>query len=195
LTLNERQYILSSGIWYEVVDDFLARINAAVRRIAKPTIDFPEWNGAESEGQYNIRCGKDNGFLNFDAKSFHYGGGQSKFEFCDLLDQKSHTLVFAKIPSKSTGMSHLVEQTRRTAELLFSTDSEYRNRLKKVFETHHPKVSTEWLNKRPSNGDWHFCLLSLGKPATRLPFFARCSLVKLCKELDERGHPVSFGSV
>jgi uncharacterized protein (TIGR04141 family) len=58
------------------------------------------------------------GFLSFDAKNIMFGGGQSKFEFCDILHMKSKTLFFAKIPSKSSGISHLVERVRRTLELL-----------------------------------------------------------------------------
>jgi uncharacterized protein (TIGR04141 family) len=50
---------------------------------------------------------------------------------------KTKTLLFAKIASKSSGMSHLVEQVRRTAELLFSTDAGYRRELAKVFAKHH----------------------------------------------------------
>jgi hypothetical protein len=34
--------------------------------------------------------------------------------------------------------------------------------------------------------------LTLGKSTAQLPFFARCSVVKLYKDLRERGHEVSF---
>jgi hypothetical protein len=35
----------------------------------------------------------------------------------------------------------------------------------------------------------------LGKPSADLPFFAKCGLAKLSKELVERGHRVSFEAV
>jgi uncharacterized protein (TIGR04141 family) len=66
-----------------------------------------------------------------------YGGNQSKFEFCDLLYMQSKTMYFPKIASKSSGMSHLVEQVRRTTELLFSADGTYRQALAKVFKKQH----------------------------------------------------------
>ncbi len=190
--LDGRQYILSSGVWYEVVVEFLKKINNAASTIAGPGVTLPAWDGSESEPEYNLRCGKRPGFLHFDTKNIYYGGNQSKFEFCDLLHMKSKTLYFAKIASKSSGMSHLVEQVRRTAELLFSTDGTYRQELIKIFKKQHKGEDTEWLKSKPRNSDWNLCLVSLGKSTAQLPFFARCSVVKLYKDLRERGHEVSF---
>lgn len=195
LALNGKQYILSSGIWYEVVDLFLKRINHAANNIAAPALTLPTWNQVESEGEYNNRCAQSSGFLHFDAKNVMFGGGQSKFEFCDVLHLRTKTLLFAKIASKSSGMSHLVEQVRRTAELLFSTDPAYRRELAKVFRKYHPNADRTWLKSRPRNGEWKLCLVSLGKPARKLPFFAKCALVRIHRDLSERGHEVSFTDV
>jgi uncharacterized protein (TIGR04141 family) len=192
LTLGGQPYILSSGVWYEVVLQFLTKVNEAADKIPVPGTALPPWDGVESEGEYNLRCGELNGFLNFDTKNVMYGGGQSKFEFCDVLHMKSRTLYFAKIASKSSGMSHLVEQVRRTTELLFSADGNYRQELRKVFKKQHKGVDTEWLKSRPRHGDWNICLVSLGKSAAQVPFFARCALVKLYRDLREEGHEVSF---
>jgi len=190
--LDERQYVLSSGVWYEVVLEFLKKINNAASKIPAPSIGLPAWDGVESEPDYNLRCGTLPGFLHFDTKNIMYGGNQSKFEFCDLLHMKSKTLYFAKIASKSSGMSHLVEQVRRTAEFLFSADGTYRQELIKVYKKQHKGEDTEWLKSKPRNSDWNLCLISLGKSTARLPFFARCSVVKLYKDLRERGYEVSF---
>jgi len=38
-------------------------------------------------------------------------------------------------------------------------------------------------------------MVSLGRPAIKLPFFAKCELVKLHKDLVEQGHAVSFINV
>lgn len=195
LSLADRQYILSSGIWYEVAVDFLNKVNKTANKIPPPKIALPAWNGVESEGEFNLRCGKAAGFLGFDAKNVVFGGGQSKFEFCDILHPKSRTLYFAKIPSKSSGMSHLVEQVRRTSELLFSADGAYRKELVKVFQKYHKGADTDWLKARPKHGEWNLCLVSLGKPPLKLPFFGRCGLVKLYSDLREQGHEVSFLAV
>lgn len=195
VSLNGKQYVLSSGSWYEVVYDFLARVNRTVSHINKPIINLPKWDGVESEGDYNKRCAKDIGALHFDAKNISFGEGQSKFEFCDLLHLKTKTLFFAKIASKSSGMSHLVEQVRRTAELFFSVDDGYRKRLMKVFKKYHSQVDVEWLYSRPRHGDWRLCLVSLGRPAAQLPLFARSGLAKVYRNLREQGHEVEFVSV
>lgn len=195
LALGGQAYILSSGVWYEVVSDFLARVNQSIAKIDKPTVPLPAWNQVESEGEYNTRCANVPGFLHFDCADVIFGGGQSRFEFCDFLHQKTKSLFFAKIASKSSGMSHLVEQVRRTAELLFSTDRSYRQALSKVFATYHPKADASWLNSRPSNGDWTLCMVSLGRSANKLPFFAKCALWRAHKDLTERGHDVLFTAV
>ncbi len=195
LALGEKQYILSSGVWYEVVFEFLKKTNNAASKMPPPTMRLPAWDGGENEPDYNLRCGNLPGFLHFDTRNVQYGGGQSKFEFCDLLHMQSKTLYFAKIASKSSGMSHLVEQVRRTAELLFSADGTYRQELIKVFKKQHKGEDTEWLKSKPRNSDWNLCLVSLGKSIAQLPFFARCSLVRLHKDLRERGHEVSFLAV
>lgn len=195
LALGGQPYILSSGVWYEVISDFLVRVNQYIAKIQKPSVALPEWDHVETEGQYNIRCAKSPAFLHFDSADVIFGGGPSRFEFCDFLHQRTKTLFFAKIASKSSGMSHLVEQVRRTAELLFSTDGAYRQKLAKVFATYHPAADASWLESRPNNGDWNLCMVSLGRAANKLPFFAKCALWKVHKDLTERGHKVSFVAV
>jgi uncharacterized protein (TIGR04141 family) len=195
LTYSGIPYVLSSGTWHQVVPDFLARVNDYVDDIAKQPIALPTWDKAENEGEYNTRCGNLPGFLHFDTADVLFGGGPSRFEFCDFLHQKSKSLFFAKVGARSSGMSHLVEQVRRTAELLFNVDGSYRAELTKVFQKYHPKTDRSWLKSRPSNADWKLCLVSLGRPAKTLPFFAKCALYRLHRGLTERGHEVYFGSV
>jgi uncharacterized protein (TIGR04141 family) len=187
--------VLSSGTWYEVVPDFVGRVNKYIAKIAGPPTQPLPWNQVETEPEYNQRCGGSPGFLHFDSADVLFGGGQSKFEFCDFLHVNSKTLYFAKIASKSSGMSHLVEQTRRTAELLFNTDGAYRAELIKAFRKYHPTADTSWLKSRPDNGDRNLCMVSLGRPSAKLPFFAKCSLWRVHKDLTERGHKVFFTAV
>ena len=192
LAWNEKQYVLSSGIWYEVADAFIKHIDRLIDRIAPPTIALPAWDQKEKESEYKSRCAKSAGFLHFDAKNIRFSEGEPKFEFCDIFDPSSKALLFASVASKSAGMSHLLEQARRTAELLFSADPGYRKKLAGVFEKHHPRADRKWLNSRPRNGEWKFCLVSLGRSARDLPFFAKCALVRLHHDLSGRGHEMSF---
>jgi uncharacterized protein (TIGR04141 family) len=111
LSLQGKEYILSFGVWYEVTGDFLGKINSKVAAIPPPKVQLPDWNKGETEPEYNLRCGQVHGFLSMDVKPVMVGGKHSKLEFCDTLHLQSKTLYFAKIASKSSGMSHLLEQT------------------------------------------------------------------------------------
>lgn len=193
--LDSQQFILSSGAWYEVVPQFLNRINRAIADIDDGELKLDPWNQTDREGVYNKKCAKDPSLLFFDAKNIMFGGGQSKFEFCDLMQPNSKTMIFAKIASRSSGMSHLVEQVRRTSELVFAADGSFRKKLKKAFEEHHPSADRLWLDSRPVPWEWHMCLVSLGRKKTKLPFFAKCSLMQLHKDMTTRGHRVSFVDV
>jgi uncharacterized protein (TIGR04141 family) len=195
LALNQRQYILSSGVWYEVATDFIARVNAQAKKLRPPKELLPAWDGKSSEGQYNLTCGERAGFLNFDAKNILYGGGQSKFEICDVLHLASKTLYFAKIPTRSSGVSHLVEQVRRTTELLFGEDGEFRKAIQQSMKKHHKGQDSSWLESRPKNSEWNLCMVSLGKSPMDLPFFARCAVRRLYLEMRRRGFEVSFLAV
>ena len=192
VTLNQRQYILSSGNWYEVATDFISRVNALARRLHPPKELLPAWDRKLDEAQYNLKCGQQIGFMHFDAKNINYGGGQSKFEVCDILHLGSKTLYFTKIPNKSSGISHLVEQVRRTTELMFAEDGDFRKAVQQSMKKYRKGQDTSWLDSRPKNSDWNLCMVSLGKSAMDLPFFARCSVRRLYLEMRKRGFEVSF---
>jgi uncharacterized protein (TIGR04141 family) len=192
LACTGKHYILSSGMWREVSQNFLNKVNKETAAILAAKIALPVWNKFESEGAYNLRCAQAAGFTFYDAKLLWYGGGQSKLEFCDLLHLDSKTLYFAKIPTQSSGMSHLLEQVRRTTELFFSPDDDYRKELKRITKLHHKKLPVDWLESRPRQGDWNIILVSLGKTPKELPFFARCGLHNLNRALRRGGHNVSF---
>jgi len=191
-SIGGQVYVLSSGVWYEVASDFIARINARILNIPKPQEPLPKWNQTDSEAQYNQKCALDRAFLNCDKQVLRYGGGNSQFEFCDVIHMRAKTLYFAKIVSRSSGMSHLTEQVRRTAQLLFSTDDGYRKELMGRFAKYHANANVKWLKERPRQGDWVLCMVSLGKPTTSLPFFAKCGLANVYKDLLDQGHRIAF---
>jgi uncharacterized protein (TIGR04141 family) len=194
LAYEGKQYVLSSGVWNKADDDFVKTVNNFIGKIKGSPIVLPAWNGVDDEGPYNKKCCT-GGILHFDAKNIPFGGGRSKFEFCDFMHPTQKVLFFAKIASKSSGCSHLVEQVRRTEELLFSQDGAFRTKLKKAFEKHHPSADRNWLDEKPIRGEWRLCLVSLGRDKMDLPFFAKCSVWRLVRNLEQLGHPVFFAAV
>lgn len=191
--LNNQPHILSSGIWYEAVPNFVAKVNRVISQLGPPAKGLAAWNGTDEEGVYNAGCAiGDKSFLHFDAKNVWYGGAGSRFEFCDLMHLRSKTLYFAKIPLRSSHMSHLVEQVRRTASLFFNPDAGFRKALDKKVKAHYANQAEDWLNSRPQLGEWTLCFVSLGRTAKSLPFFAKCSLANACNDLRRGGHKVAF---
>ena len=195
-SLKGKQYVLSAGIWYEAGNDFVNAINRTLTLLPAPRFALPAWDRVISEGEYNRMCAAAHSdILHFDAKNLYFGGGRSQFEFCDLMHSKRSILYFAKIAGRSHDLSHLTEQARRTCELLFALDGGFRGKVRKTFLKHYPKVDSKWLDVRPKAGDFEFCLVSLGKNAMELPFFAKCGVSRLAKDFEERGHPISFLAV
>ena len=192
--INGRVCMLSSGQWYEVLADFVARVNRRIGELPRPVTKLPAWNGTDNEDAYNLLCARDPDFLLCDRRIFRFGGDGPKyqFEFCDLFNPRTRTLFFVKKGSRSSGMSHLFEQVRRTVEPLFGSDPAYREKIIALFGQHHPTADVSWLKTRPRQGDWAICMVSLGEPAAALPFFARCALVKLFDELDQQRHAIAF---
>jgi uncharacterized protein (TIGR04141 family) len=190
--LGARTCVLSSGIWYEIHAEFVGRVAAELNDIPRSVLVLPAWNGNDGEDEYNALCANDPLFLNCHRRLFRFGGGQAQFEFCDLVNLHARTLLFVKKGSKSSGMSHLFEQVRRTVEILFSVDGGGRERIFESLRQRHPAADLDWLHVRRRQGDWTICLVSLGEPALSLPFFAKCGLTKLHKELVKQGHAVSF---
>lgn len=192
------QYILSSGQWYKADTRFIAKINDRLSLIKEPDKKMPAWDGVKHEGEYNEFCMKNDrskDLYDLDAKCVHYGGGHSKFEFCDLFSYKTKSLYFAKIPTKSSDCSHLFEQTRRTVELFFGINSEFRTKLQNVISKYYSKMDTDWLDQRPDPREWQLCLVLLGKSPLELPFFARCGLFRLINELESNYHDVRAQTV
>jgi uncharacterized protein (TIGR04141 family) len=195
ITHNGQQYILSSGKWFVAASDFISSVNRSINALKPSPFALPPWDQKQSEGEYNRLCCRSGELLHFDAKLIPFGGPQSKFEFCDFMHPKEKILFFAKIPTRSSDCSHLAEQVRRTVELLFGLDDGFRKRLKKAMEKHYSRSSRSWLDRRPRPGDWKLCLVSLGKDKQKLPFFAKCTISRLTRTLEQIGHPVYFSAV
>ncbi|MBC7698079.1 MAG: TIGR04141 family sporadically distributed protein, partial [Bacteroidia bacterium] len=190
---NGKQYILSGGIWYEIELNFIKETNRVITKILTSQFPIDKWDGIDDEGIYNKKCcDTNNRLLCMDAKNIHYGGGQSKFEFCDIWDPHNNIIYFVKNITSSSQFSHLAEQIRRTVELLFSSDQHFRDELIKKINTHHKTANTTWLKQRSTPGSIKLCMVSMGKHYNSFPFFAKCSLAKLIKELGTNGHELEY---
>lgn len=194
--LNGNSFVLSSGVWYEAKLQFVNETNKLIQALKTVSYPLPDWDQVVDEGTYNERAAtNDSSLWLFDKKLVHFGGGQSKFEFCDLMHLQTKTLYFVKQPSASASVSHLCEQVRRTAENFFSTDNTFRKKLLNNIQAKDETKNISWLANRPQRHEWNLCLVSMGKQAAQFPFFAKCGVARLVRELEHDGYNISFQSV
>jgi uncharacterized protein (TIGR04141 family) len=195
VSMNGETYVLSQGTWYCVKTDFINDVRKRLQEITSPTRKLIDWNEIEHEGAFNMRAAVvDSELILLDAKNISTGGGRSKIEFCDLLHLETKTLYFVKKPSAASGLSHLVEQVRRTDENFFRVDESFRiDAAAKLISIGHSEVS--WLESRPVRSEWTICLVLMGKKLSELSFFSQSALARLAKEYQEKGFKVAFQKV
>ena len=196
ININGKAYVLSSGVWYEANSQFVKETNGVISALAPAPHSLPAWNQVDDEGAYNAGVPSiDNDISLFDKKLVSFGGGKSRFEFCDLMHLSTKTLYFVKHPSGSASVSHLCEQVRRTVENFFSTDDAFRKKLSQKILKDAPAQDVSWLGVRPQRHEWNLCLVSMGKNASQFPFFAKCGVARLVRELEQGGYRISFQAV
>jgi uncharacterized protein (TIGR04141 family) len=195
-SLNGNAFILSGGIWQQAKRQFIKETNDIVQTLKLPSYALSAWNKIDDEGTYNAgACVVDKSLWLFDKKNVWFGGGQSRFEFCDIMHWPTRTLYFVKQPTASAGLSHLCEQVRRTSENFFSVDNSFRTKLEANIKKEKKIKNTSWLKSKPKRQDWNLCLVAMGKDASKFPFFAKCGIARLLRELEHRGFNVSFQEV
>lgn len=196
VTHGGHPHILSSGLWYETRRQFVRDTHNTVTALRSPSYKLPAWNRIDDEAHYNaVVAAKDAAIWLFDRKLVPIGGGKSRLEFCDLMHLPTNTLYFVKQPSASAGLSHLCEQVRRTAENFFHADDAFRKRLMSNIQKEGKISNIKWLRCRPRRQDWNLCLVAMGKAASEFPFFAKCGVATLVRELEQSGYNVLFQAV
>lgn len=189
-------FLIFSGKWYRASPNLELKLSHFLSNLPNASQPPPSWNGIDDERTYNLKaCIASPQLLHMDARMVYYGGGQSKFEYCDFADTQNKILYFVKNPSSSAGMSHLYEQARRTSELFFGSNQNYRNALIRTMQIAYPNLNLSWLASAPRSIDWEICLVSMGKPAHLLPMFAKCGLMRVHRELAPRFKTVTYAIV
>lgn len=189
-------FALSSGKWYQADADFIQRTNNELALIPGPKLALGNWVQGDHEEVYNQKaCAADPALWLFDQEDVYYGQAGSKFEFCDILHLPTKTLYFVKHPTRSASVSHLSEQLRRTAELFFSHDPAYRAALVEAIVKTGKGWDTNWTQAKPLRHEWTLCLVAMGTPMLKFPFFAKCGLARLLRDLQQRNFNIAFQAV
>jgi uncharacterized protein (TIGR04141 family) len=194
--LNKTTHVLSSGVWYSAGQQFIHDTSVTLSTLAAPAFTLIAWNSIDHEGDYNIAaCAVDSDLWLFDKELVGFGGGASRFEFCDIMHLPTRTLYFVKHPTRSAGVSHLCEQVRRTTETFFAPDPGYRKKLIERVRAMGKGWSVDWMDAQPKRHEWNLCLVLMGKQLNQLPFFAKCGIARLLRELEKGGFNVFFQAV
>ncbi|MDT3413229.1 TIGR04141 family sporadically distributed protein [Kosakonia cowanii] len=203
----EKTNILFSGVWYEIDNVFISRIQAVLSRINVCKLIFPkvyiwkeikdkkERNCIECEGDYNARIADGLSYYLLDKKLVKSSTTTTSIELCDLLTPKKQFIHVKHKKGGSAGLSHLFAQGHVSAEILLG-DKRFRKEARKVLK----KVSDGLQNIVPldnfkSNGV-EIVFLILGEDSVglkdNLPFFSKVNLSKTYENLSQRGFDVTI---
>ncbi|MFC0623177.1 DUF6119 family protein [Kribbella deserti] len=117
-------YLLSSGLWFEVEKNFVKKINADLSDVEDITNDLnlPPWvseflkedeKDKTKEGSYNIITAEDRKYALLD-KNLVVFSQYERLEICDLLTPDAE-LLCVKAATDSSSLSHLVAQVENSA--------------------------------------------------------------------------------
>lgn len=205
-----KNYILFSGIWYEIDNSFQVRIDATLSRINISSLIFPAiytWeetknksnkNYIESEGDYNVRVSNRSGYHLLDKKLIKTNRTTTSIELCDLMTNNKQLIHVKHRKGGSAGLSHLFAQGSVSAEILLG-DKEFRKETRKVLK----RVSDGLQNSIPLDGfksdGVEIVFLILGEDSatlkSNLPFFSKVNLSKAYENLSQRGFSVTIAGV
>ncbi|AMT96885.1 hypothetical protein A3K91_1279 [Psychrobacter alimentarius] len=203
-------YILFAGLWYEIDNSFMSRIDSVLAQINISNLIFPKiyvWEETkdeqlkskiETEGDYNERVANDHSYHLLDKKLIKSNKTTSSIELCDLMTDNKQFIHVKHRKGGSAGLSHLFAQGSVSAEILLG-DKEFRKKARKVLK----KVSSGLqdsvsLDNFKSDGV-EVVFLILGEDSaslkSNLPFFSKVNLSKAFENLSQRGFKVTISGV
>lgn len=201
--LNNLDYVLHDGMFYEIQANYLAGLNAYLTQLRESDVTLPVWDGYSEEKEYNKQAAETSGgeLLLLDRKNIKISTQTSAIEFCDLLSEAGQ-LVHVKPYSGSATLSHLFAQGFISADL-FLMSREFRakvlekigeqeavqNRRTGAFSSFDVEVITpgEYEIVFAIVGEWNGASLS-----DVLPFFSKVNLRRTAENLRRMGYRVKY---
>jgi uncharacterized protein (TIGR04141 family) len=191
---DNETYLLTAGRWYKVSPDFVRKVNESFERLERVDLGLPEYDD-ETEEDYNRRAAAaDPGRFTFmDRKLVVFGGGPSRFEFCDIISS-TRDIIHVKRYAGSSVLSHLFNQGCAAAEL-YAADSSFRE----LINEHLPeclKLADATCRPRISEYRIIYAIISSKKSKSlTLPFFSRLSLRQAVRTLEGYGYRVAITKI
>lgn len=193
-------YLLSSGLWFEVEKDFVKRTNAQLAEIEDltTTLQLPTWDpeflknddkDKSKEGSYNIIASDTLHYslLDKDLVAFTQ---YERLEICDLLTPDAEFLC-VKAATDSSSLSHLVAQVTNSAHAW--EDPDYQSKLAEAWHRIRPK------DPPPRREDAKFVLaIATDRPGVindSLFFFAKVQIAHCAKVVRRAGFKVALARI
>ncbi|MBD9399475.1 TIGR04141 family sporadically distributed protein [Pseudomonas sp. PDM11] len=204
---SSKTCILFSGIWYEIDNSFISRINMTLNLIKPSSLSFPKihtWTEVkdgksksmiETEGEYNERASKDFQYHLLDKKLVKTNRATTPIELCDLMTNHNQLIHVKHRKGGSAGLSHLFAQGNISAEIMLG-DIEFRKEARKVLKQVHNGLQDSVPLNNFKSDDMEIVFLILGEDTVslkeNLPFFSKVNLSKTFENLSQRGFSVTI---
>ncbi|SDO05408.1 TIGR04141 family sporadically distributed protein [Vreelandella arcis] len=206
----DKTYLLFAGLWYEIDNSFMARVDATLGRINVSSLAFPKvyiWDEIkdgktkskiESEGDYNKRASTSYSYHLLDKELIKSNRTTTSIELCDLMTDNKQFVHVKHRKGGSAGLSHLFAQGSVSAEILLG-DREFRKKTRTVLRRVNSGLQDSVpLDSFKSDGV-EVVFLILGEDSaslkSNLPFFSKVNLSKAFENLSQRGFEVSIAGV
>ncbi|WP_438456013.1 DUF6119 family protein [Vreelandella venusta] len=199
-------YVLFSGDWFEVDNDFVVQLNRKLDNVDISALDFPSvhvWTQGdkdkiEAEGAYNERAANSHSYHLLDKKLVKSRATTSAIELCDLLSDQKKLIHVKHKKGGSAGLSHLFAQGYVSAELILS-DREFRKNARRKLQIVQAGLNRLLPLDRINSGEYEIVYLVLGEGSetvkSSLPFFSKINMVKAHENLTQKGFKVSIAGV
>ena len=200
---GSKTFILFSGQWYEIDNNFIKRINSVLNQIDISELQFPtvyDWSNGnkpklEAEQEYNKRTAKELDCYLLDKRLIKSNRTTTPIEVCDLLTKDKKFIHVKHRKGGSAGLSHLFSQAKVSSEVLLG-DKEFRKAVSKELKISFPKLNEIIpINQFKSDGV-EVILLILGENSStlknNLPFFSKVNLADTYQNLTQKGFKVTI---
>ncbi len=182
-------YVLSEGRWFKVSGEYLASVDSAARRVRPPTLAIPTpARVAMPEDLYNADLAAALGGVLLDKKLAQVGTERGRFELCDVFVAPDK-LIHVKRGIGSQELSYLFTQGVTSAEGL-RHEVKVRERFRDLVQADAPYLGAVIdASAKPAPGALEVVYVIVdaahGRVPHDIPFFARASLARAVRDLDE----------
>lgn len=169
-------YLTHGAHWFKLAKEFVEKINQEIVSIPRSGVTLPPAGINVKEGDYNksVVQGSNGAMQLLDKDVVWYGGGQSRFEICDLLTLNGELICVKPWGGKAASLSHLFQQAIASADLIAKSPDFVAKASQKISAP----FSSAWSSVCDRAVETEIVLAILrGPPKENLPFLAKLGLL------------------